>query len=183
MAFPHSPPHRKGQSWPRTPTYCVRWTSKPEEAWSATSQAPRCTRRSFSWKKRSRVWDDTRWYVPRFLVARPRDGRSGPGPHVVLPSPHLTKRTQPPPNHRSQQFPGRERLNRGLQQRGLHAPGKPTPRFPPKPLSRNCVEYFQLFQTKAGSLSSTSDELVYDLTHSLEPGRELVCAPTLYPKP
>lgn len=61
----------------------------------------------------------------RFLPSNP--GRPGPPSSSLLLPPRRPELTPPalPPPPPAQQFPGRERLNRGLQQRGLHSPGAP----------------------------------------------------------
>jgi hypothetical protein len=68
----------------------------------------------------------------RFLPSNP--GRPGPPSSSLLLPPRRPELTPPalPPPPPAQQFPGRERLNRGLQQRGLHSPGAPPPRVPAK---------------------------------------------------
>ena len=77
--------------------------------------------------------------VGKHAVVRPTSEVSRPRPQdgpvcLTSPSPPPTRHALTRHAHRrSQQFPGRERLNRGLQQRGLHAPGAPTNTLPPKP--------------------------------------------------
>lgn len=63
---------------------------------------------------------------PRGFFPRTQDGPVRPPPpsSSLARRPELTPPALPPPPP-AQQFPGRERLNRGLQQRGLHAPGAP----------------------------------------------------------
>ena len=92
----------------------------------------------------------------RFLPSNP--GRPGPPSSSLLLPPRRPELTPPalPPPPPAQQFPGRERLNRGLQQRGLHSPGAP-----PRARSRHTTTRSGRYRVAFGETSRSRTKDVF----------------------